>query len=76
MPRCWKCARTSFLPCRTTSHFALFQVERYFYNQIPLFAKLLYSEQMNGMKNIAERRKKPLGLQTKPFFFSNAEKYD
>lgn len=31
---------------------------------------------MNGMKNIAERRKKPLGLQTKPFFFSNAEKND
>ena len=39
-------------------------------------AKLLYAEQMNGMKNIAERRIRPLGLQTKPVFFSDTEKYD
>lgn len=31
---------------------------------------------MNGMKNIAERRIRPLGLQTKPVFFSDTEKYD
>jgi hypothetical protein len=31
---------------------------------------------MNGMKNVAERRIRPLGLQTKPVFFSDTEKYD
>lgn len=28
---------------------------------------------MNGMKNVAERRIRPLGLQTKPVFFSDTE---
>lgn len=29
---------------------------------------------MNGMKNIAERRIRPLGLQAKPVFFPDTEK--
>lgn len=31
---------------------------------------------MNDMKNIAERGKKPLGLQAKPVFFPNTEKFE